>query len=149
MAAILKFKKKSQFLDPNAPNNRVETPIYCAAYIGHTEIVKILAPLTKIPMLQITSMATLFGHTEIVQILAALTDNPDAPDKVFGLSVEAAKFWTISVFPNSDAQYIGVIPLMLSAALGFFSKGAKILTISVCPIYAAQQIGVSKKSSNH
>ena len=32
--------------NPNAPNKLGDTPIHCAAYYGHTEIVKILAPLT-------------------------------------------------------------------------------------------------------
>ena len=34
--------------NPNAPNNTGETPIYWAARNGHTEVVKILAPLTFI-----------------------------------------------------------------------------------------------------
>ena len=34
---------------PNAPNNNGQTPIYWAARLGYTEIVKILAPLTDIP----------------------------------------------------------------------------------------------------
>ena len=32
--------------NPNAPNKLGDTPIHCAAYYGHTKIVKILAPLT-------------------------------------------------------------------------------------------------------
>ena len=35
--------------NPNAPNKLGDTPIHCAAYYGHTEIVKILAPLTDNP----------------------------------------------------------------------------------------------------
>ena len=35
--------------NPNAPNEFGESPIYWAAYNGHTEIVKILAPLTDNP----------------------------------------------------------------------------------------------------
>ena len=35
--------------NPNAPNNIGQTPIYWAAFYGHTEIVKILAPLTDNP----------------------------------------------------------------------------------------------------
>ena len=35
--------------NPNAPKNDGSTPIYWAAVWGHTEIVKILAPLTDTP----------------------------------------------------------------------------------------------------
>ena len=35
--------------NPNAANDYGRTPIYWAAYNGHTEIVKILAPLTDNP----------------------------------------------------------------------------------------------------
>ena len=52
----------------------------------HTEIIKILAPLTgnpnapdkhgRIPIYT----AAQNGHTEIVKILAPLSDNPNAPD---------------------------------------------------------------------
>ena len=35
--------------NPNAPNNYGDTPIFWAAYNGHTEIVKFLAPLTDNP----------------------------------------------------------------------------------------------------
>ena len=58
-----------------------------AAQNGHTEIVKILAPLTDNPNAKaITgqtpiSLAALNGHTEIVKILAPSTENPNAPNK--------------------------------------------------------------------
>ena len=57
-----------------------------AAHFGHTEIVKILAPLTDNPNAPDKSGETSIywaaqnGHTEIVKILAPLTDNPNAPD---------------------------------------------------------------------
>ena len=57
-----------------------------AALYGHTEIVKILAPLTNSPIapnkygFTPISAAAQRGHTEIVKILAPLTDNPNAPD---------------------------------------------------------------------
>ena len=35
--------------NPNAPDANGKTPIYWAAYYGHTEIVKILVPLTNNP----------------------------------------------------------------------------------------------------
>ena len=38
--------------NPNGPNNAGYTPIYCAEYHGHTEIVKILASLTDNPNAQ-------------------------------------------------------------------------------------------------
>ena len=55
----------------------------------HTEIVKILAPLTDNPilMLQISTYvrtpiykAAQYGRKEIFKILAPLTDNPNAPN---------------------------------------------------------------------
>ena len=61
--------------------------IYCTARNGHTEIVKILAPLTDNPNAPNNDgytpiyWAALMGHTEIVKILAPLTDNPNAPDE--------------------------------------------------------------------
>ena len=57
-----------------------------AAENGHTEIVKILAPLTDNPNAPDENgrtpihWAAYYGHTEIVKILAPLTDNPNAPD---------------------------------------------------------------------
>ena len=54
---------------------------------GHTEIVKILAPLTDNPNAPNKDgktpiyLAAWNGHTEIVNILAPLTANPNAPNK--------------------------------------------------------------------
>ena len=83
--------------NPNTPNNIGKTPIYWAAYNGHTEIVKILAPLTdnangpswngNTPI----HWAARFGHTEIVKILVSLTDNPNAPNKSGVTPYEYAK----------------------------------------------------------
>ena len=66
---------------PNALVEDGSTPIYRAAWCGHTEIVKILAPLTdnpnnsdedgRTPIYQ----AARNGHTEIVKILAPFIDN--------------------------------------------------------------------------
>ena len=62
-----------------------ETLIFWATVEGHTEIVKILAPLTDNPNAPTKyyretpiHRAALFGYTEIVKILAPLTDNPNA-----------------------------------------------------------------------
>ena len=72
---------------PNAPNKSGLTPIYNATAKGHTEIVKILAPLTDNPNAPdvhgVTPICTAAakGHTKIVKILAPLTDNPNAPDE--------------------------------------------------------------------
>ena len=66
--------------NPNAPNNQGITPIICAACSGHTEIVKILVPLTDNPNASDEygrtpiSLAESNGHTEIVKILAPFTD---------------------------------------------------------------------------
>ena len=65
--------------NPNAPNKLGDTPIHCAAYYGHTEIVKILAPLTNnhnapdVNGMTPIMWARKEGHTEIVKILALLT----------------------------------------------------------------------------
>ena len=70
----------------NAPNNDGETPIYVAACDGHTEIVKILSPLTDNPNAPDEDgntpiyWASFNGHAEIAKILASLTDNPNAPN---------------------------------------------------------------------
>ena len=62
------------------------TPIYMAAENGHTEIVKILAPLTDNPNAPDEDGWTPIhraadnGHIEIVKILVPLTENPNAPD---------------------------------------------------------------------
>ena len=67
--------------NPNAPDNNGATPIYWAAVNGHTEIVKILVPLTDNPNAPNKDgktpiyWAAKHGHTEIVKILAPLTDN--------------------------------------------------------------------------
>ena len=55
--------------------------------MGHTKIVKILAPLTDNPNAPNDfgdtpiHWAAKFGHTEIVKILATSTENPNAPNK--------------------------------------------------------------------
>ena len=62
------------------------TPIYQVAKNGHTEIVKILAPLTDNPNAPNNNgetpihEAAYIGHAEIVKILAPLTDNPNVPN---------------------------------------------------------------------
>ena len=72
--------------NPNAPRNDGKTPIYWAAYKGHTEIVKILAPLTNNPNVPNRDgrtpihCAAEYGHTEIVKCLVPLTEDPNAPD---------------------------------------------------------------------
>ena len=54
-------------------------PLYWAAFAGHTEIVKILAPLTNNPNAPNKvgktpiSWAEFRGHTEIIEILTTLT----------------------------------------------------------------------------
>ena len=76
-------------VNPNAPpvsDGFGRTPIYWAAYNGHTEIVKFLAPLTDNPNVPNRCgdtpihRAAYMGHTEIVKILIPLTDNPNAPN---------------------------------------------------------------------
>ena len=73
----------------NNPNTKFfgDTPIYCAARMGHTEIVKILAPLTDNPNApNIHGDTPIYwaawnGHSEIVKILVPLTDIPNAPNE--------------------------------------------------------------------
>ena len=61
--------------NPNAQNEDGDTPIYCAAKNGQTEIVKILAPLTDNPNAPDRfgwtpiHEAEINGHIEIVNIL--------------------------------------------------------------------------------
>ena len=73
-----------QTILPNTLNEHGHgwTQISRAALNGHTEIVKILAPLTDNPNTPERNGRTPIykaawkGHTEIVKILASLTDNP-------------------------------------------------------------------------
>ena len=72
---------------PNDPEEHGErSPIYWAARNGHTEIVKILAPLADNPNAPYTDgrnpiyCAARYGHTEIIKILAPLADNPNTPN---------------------------------------------------------------------
>ena len=64
-----------------------QLPIHETAWEGHTEIVKILVPLTDNPNAPNNHgytpihKAAWHGNTEIVKILAPLTDNPNAPNK--------------------------------------------------------------------
>ena len=73
--------------NPNASVENENTPIFWAAYYGHTELVKILAPLTDNPNTPNNyghtpiHWAAYYGHSKIVKILAPLTDNPNAPDE--------------------------------------------------------------------
>ena len=66
--------------NPNAPNKSGHTPIHLATHNGHTEIVKILAPLVDNPNAPDVGgmtpiyLAALKGHKEIVKILAPLTE---------------------------------------------------------------------------
>ena len=63
---------------------------------GHTEIIKICAPLTDNPNapnkngLTPIYMAAMNRHTEIVKILVPLTDNPNAPNRYGKTPVEVA-----------------------------------------------------------
>ena len=70
-----------------------------AALYGHTEIVKILAPLTNNPNVPDKSgktpiyYAVRYGYTEIVKILAPLTDNPNARNKYGNTPIYTAAYW--------------------------------------------------------
>ena len=65
--------------NPNAPNKLGDTSIHCAAYYGHTEIVKILVPLTDNPNAPDEAgntpnyWAERNCHTEICSILESFT----------------------------------------------------------------------------
>ena len=71
--------------NPNVPDKSGRTPIHWAACNGHTEIVKILVPLTDNPNAPNDCgktpihWAARTGHTEIVKILAPLKNNTNAP----------------------------------------------------------------------
>ena len=73
--------------NPNAPNQYGRTPILEAAYLGFTEIVKILVPMTPNPNAPDKhgntpiNTAMKYGYTDIVKILAPLTENPNALNK--------------------------------------------------------------------
>ena len=73
--------------NPNAtPNKTSWTLIHEAAHEGNTEIVRILAPLSKNPNTPDKDgwtpihWAAHHGYTEIVKILAPLTNNPNGPN---------------------------------------------------------------------
>ena len=71
--------------------------IFWAAAKGHTEIVKILAPLTGNPNAPNNERETpiyyaaYHGHTEIVKILAPLTADPNALNKYGQTPIRVAK----------------------------------------------------------
>ena len=75
-----------------------------ASRFGHTEIVKILCPLTDNPNASKRNvdtpihMAASKGHTEIVKILAPLTDNPNAPNNSGMRPSEVARYLEIRKF---------------------------------------------------
>ena len=92
---------------PNARNNWGQSPINVAANYGHTEIVKILAPLTDYPndpdaygWTPILA-AAYNGHTEIVKILAPLVDDLNAPNKNGDTPIGVAKNEEIRRFLKS------------------------------------------------
>jgi ankyrin repeat protein len=69
--------------DINKPDNRGRTPIYCASYKGHTEIVKLLLAQPGIDFNKPINNkwtpinnASNFGRTEIVHILKEYQKNP-------------------------------------------------------------------------
>ena len=74
--------------------------------MGHTEIVKILAPLTDDPNAPDKNGDTPIhhaaneGYTKIVKILAPLTDNPNAPNKNGSTPVQDAA-WHGHPNPNA------------------------------------------------
>ena len=78
---VTKARKRA---NTNAPDEKGDTPICVATSQGHTEIVKILAPLTDNPNASDKNgdtpifVAALNGHTEIIKLLAPLTDNPNS-----------------------------------------------------------------------
>ena len=93
---------------PNALVEDGSTPIYQAAWCGHTEIVKILAPLTDNPNNSDEDgrtpiyRASWNGHTEIVKILVPLTYNPIKMEKLQffgqqGMDIQKlSKYWPLS-----------------------------------------------------
>ena len=106
--------------NPNYPNDNGDSPIYLTARDGHTEIVKILVPLTNNPNAPNRygktpiHWAARFGYTEMVKILAPLTDNPNAPNewghtsstwqKFMGMHFEIEKIFT-EILHNAPKQH--------------------------------------------
>ena len=117
---------------PNAPDNAGVTPIYWAAYRGHTESVKILAPLTDDPNAPNNAGATpifwaaIKGHTEIVKILAPLTEKPNAPAKdqtpiswaAYGGYTESVKILAPLTDDPNAPDNAGVTPISWAAERG-------------------------------
>ena len=97
----------------------VRTPIFSAASNGHTEIVKILAPLTDNPnapdYLGRTPIyrAAYKGHTEIVKILSPLTDNPNAPNEDGNTQIHWAAW-------HGHTEIVKILALIFSIGLLWF-----------------------------
>ena len=118
--------------------------IFSAAWSGHTEIVKILAPLTENPNALTVNpnspningstpiyWAACYGHTEIVKILAPLTDNPNASynygrTPIFGAAInghtEIVKILSpLTSNPNAPDELFGLntTPIHEAAKRGY------------------------------
>ena len=139
----------------NAPNKHRETPIYLAAYRGHTEIVKILAPLVDNPNAPDNFgrspiyYAAKFGHTEIVKILAPLIDNPNTPNYFGRTPIHyAAKYGYMEIVkilasltenPNAPDGF-GRTPIYYAAKYGYI-ENIKILTPLADNLNAQNEFG--------
>ena len=105
------------------------TPVHQAVQNGHTEIVKILAPLTDNPNAPDDNgntpihNAAFNGHTKIVNILAPLTDNPNVLN-IYGdtpIQIEMEKpqlMWQQSVAIQKLSNLLNIFKLLKNAMLG-------------------------------
>ena len=70
--------------NPNSPDGNAETPIFVAAIMGHTEIVKFLAPLTdnpNAPNRDGKTPSSVTRNVEIRTFLESFKKHKDLPSK--------------------------------------------------------------------
>ena len=122
------------FVDKKFREEDEISPIHWAACNGHTEIIKILAPLADNPNAPDKNgrtplyYAALLGQTEVVKILAPLTENPNAPDKNGTTPIcqaamhghtEVVKFMApLTDNANASDQW-GITPIITAAVNGY------------------------------
>ena len=103
--------------NPNFPARDGTTPIYEACYRRDTEIVKILAPLTKNPNAPGPDgppiyLAAKSGCDKIVQILAPLANNPNAPGPDGRTPLECAKYYAAIDNPMLQPSYRKIVKIL-------------------------------------
>ena len=100
-----------------AVSNRSESPILMAAKFGHTESVKILAPLTKNPNAPNSTgitpifVAAMKGHIEIVKMLIPLTKNPNTANKWYAYHAYGGAYGDLPTTPLEAANINGHVEI--------------------------------------